>query len=136
MSTTKKPLGITATAIYSAFSGLIYLPVGLLLLIASQAPGSSSLYMAGGVFMCVLGVFMLAAVYGLWSLQEWGRALSLWLSGISAILGVISIFPIWPHQQFSVSNAVLQLVGIGICAIIVKYLSKQHIKSLFSYANH
>ncbi len=131
MSTEKKPLGITATAVYSVFCGLIYLPVGLLLLVASQVPESSSLSLPFGICMCALGVFMLATVYGLWSLQEWGRTLSVWLSGISVILGVISIFPIWPQQQFTVSNAVLQLVGIGICVIIITYLSKQDIKSLF-----
>lgn len=131
MSTNKKPLGIIATAIYGGFSGLIYLPVGFLLLLVSQVPDSSILHTAGGIFMCVLGVFMLASVYGLWSLQEWGRVLSLWLSAISIVLGGISIFPIWPNQLFTLANAVLQIVGIGICALIITYLSRQHIKGLF-----
>lgn len=131
MATNKKPLGLTATAIYSGFSGLIYLPIGFLLLLASQAPEGGGLFTAVGVLMCVLGVFMLACVYGLWSLQAWGRVLALWLSGISILLGAVSIFPIWPDQQFSIANAVLQLVGIGIAILIMTYLSKFHVKALF-----
>jgi FtsH-binding integral membrane protein len=131
MGTNKKPLGITAATIYAALSGLIYFPVGLVLLLASQVPDSSSLYTAGGMLMCVLGVFMLASVYGLWSLQEWGRVLAIWLSGTSVVLGGISIFPIWPNQQFTVANAALQLVGIGISALIIAYLTRQPIKGLF-----
>lgn len=128
---TKKPLGITATAIYSALNGVINLLIGLFLLIVSQARDSSIIYMAVGVLGCILGVFMFTAVYGLWSHQEWGRKLSIWLYGISAIFGIISIFPIWPQQKFTAFNTVLQLVGIGICAIIIRYMLKQHIKSFF-----
>jgi hypothetical protein len=138
MAVTKKPFGITATAVYAAFSGLVCLLAGLIFLIASQTPAvsetpnGSAVFTAGGLFLCVLGVFFLASVYGLWSLQEWGRVLTLWLSGISIVLGFISIFPIWPEQQFTVSNTILQLVGIGIYILIITYLSKKHIKGLFN----
>lgn len=71
-TTTTKPLGMTATAVYAAFSGLIYLSMGLLFLFASQASTSGILFTACGLMFCVLGMFMLAYVYGLWSLQEWG----------------------------------------------------------------
>lgn len=131
MATIKKPLGITATAVYAAFSGLLYLPIGLILLIAAQANDSKGLFIAGGLLLSALGIFMLASVYGLWSLQEWGRKLTLWLSAISIVLGVVAIFPIWPKQQFTMANTILQFFGIGICVLIITYLSKTPIKGLF-----
>jgi hypothetical protein len=134
MAATKKPFGVTATAIYAAFSGIIYLPIGFILLIVGQTPEGGGFFTAAGILLFVLGVFMLASVYGLWSLQEWGRTLSKWLAGISILLGVVAIFPIWPKQQFTISNAILQLVGIGIATLIIVYLSKPHVKALFEGA--
>ena len=130
---TKKTLGITAIAVYAAFSGLICLPTGFIVLLAAQAPDSSGIFTAVGLLFSVMGVFSFASVYGLWSLQEWGRVLTLWLSGISIVLGFVAIFPIWPEQQFSVSNTILQLFGIGVCVLIMVYLLKPGIKSLFEH---
>lgn len=131
MATTKKPLGITATAVYYAFCGIIYLPIGLILLFASALPKGGSLFALGGALLMVLGVFMLASVYGLWSLQEWGCKLTKWLSAIAVVLGIVAIFPIMPKQEFTIANTVLQLAGIGIAVLIMVYLSKPHIKALF-----
>ncbi len=131
MSATKKPFGVTATAVYATFSGIIYLPIGFILLFVGQTPEGDGLFTAAGILLSVLGVFMLASVYGLWSLQEWGRTLSKWLAGISILLGIVAIFPIWPKQQFTISNTILQLVGIGVAALIIVYLSKPYVKALF-----
>ena len=82
----------------------------------------------------LLGVLMLASVYGLWSLQDWGRKLTVWLYGISILLGIIAIFPVMPKQHFTAANMIIQLAGIGIAALVVVYLSKLHIKALFESA--
>jgi uncharacterized membrane protein (DUF2068 family) len=132
MASKNKPFGITATAVYAAFAGILYLPIGSVLLLAGNMPEGVALFTAAGILLLTLGVLMLASVYGLWSLQEWGRTLSKWLAGISILLGIASIFPIWPKQQFTISNTVLQLVGIGVAILIIVYLSKPHIKSLFN----
>jgi DMSO reductase anchor subunit len=133
MSTTKKTLGVTSIAIYSAFGGIICLPVGLLLLFASALPKGTGtgLFLAIGLIITLLGVFFLASVYGLWSLQDWGRKLTMWLYGASILLGIIAIFPIMPKQQFTITNMILQLVGILIDVVIVMYLSKPVTKELF-----
>lgn len=131
MTITKKPLGVTAIAVYHAFCGLVYLPLSLGLLVVGALPNGQSLFAAGGGLLMVLGVFMLASVYGLWSLQEWGRKLTSWLSVVDILLSAIAIFPIMPEQQFTVSNAILQLVGIGIAILIIAYLSENRIKALF-----
>ena len=129
----KKPFGLVATIVYTAFSGIILLPSGLLLLFVGQAPGGTGLiFTIYGILCSVLGVVLLAAVFGLWSLQEWGRKALFWVSLICIPLGVIAIFPILPNQQITIGNTVLQLVGIGISVLIMFYLSKAHVKALFS----
>jgi uncharacterized membrane protein (DUF2068 family) len=131
VTTTKKPLGITATAVYYALSGIIYLPIGLILLFANALPKDGSIFVLGGSLLMVLGVFMLVSVYGLWSLQEWGRKLTKWLSVAAVMFGIVAIFPIMPKQEFTISHTIFQLVGIGIALLIIVYLSKPHIKALF-----
>ena len=130
--TTTKPFGVTATAIYSAFGGIISLPVSLLLVFSGSLPKGQGFLMGIGGLLMALGVLLLASVYGLWSLQEWGRKLTIWLYIISAVLGIIVIFPILPKHEFTIGNTILQLVGIGVDILIVSYLSKSHIKTLFN----
>jgi uncharacterized membrane protein HdeD (DUF308 family) len=128
---TKKTLGITATAFYFALSSIVYTLAGLIVTIAS-AEKASTLLTVIGTLLIVFGVFLFASVYGLWSLQEWGRKLAIWLSAISIVLGIVAIFPIMPKQQFSIANTILQLVGVAVCSLIISYLSKVNNKSLFN----
>jgi len=54
-----------------------------------------------------------------------------WVSLVSIPLGVVSIFPILPNQQFTTGNTVLQLVGIGVSLLILNYLTRPHVRTLF-----
>jgi len=128
----KKPFGLIAIAVYAAFSGVIFLPSGLFLIIAGQAPGSTGLiFTLYGILACILGVVLLAAIFGLVTFQEWGRQSMFWVSLVSIPLGVVSIFPILPNQQFTTGNTVLQLVGIGVSLLILNYLTRPHVRTLF-----
>jgi hypothetical protein len=129
----KKPLGIIAIIVYSILSGLLLLPLGLLLLIVGQKGGASGVLLTLlGIVFFTLGVFLLAAVYGLITLQSWGRKTMIWCALTSSVLGFISIFPILPNQVFSIGNLVLQIVGIAISGIIIYYLTRERVCLLFS----
>ena len=132
MTKRSKPFGVIATIVYAIIGGLIALPGGLLMLLASSVPGTEALmFTVAGILFSTLGVLYWAAVYGLKSLLEWGRQLMLWLSIISIPLGVISIFPIWPGQEMTAGNTVLQVFGIGISALIIHYLLRPSTRELF-----
>jgi hypothetical protein len=127
-----KPFGIVAIAVWAAFSGVLLLPMSLLSLIAGQADGAKGLLFTGaGILFSALGVGAFTCMYGLWSLQDWGRKFTLWYSWLSIPLGITSIFPIWPGQQVTTGNTVLQLVGIVISAIIIGYLSRPRVQAFF-----
>lgn len=107
-------------------------PLGLLLLVAGQVSGADGvLFTSVGILFCILGVALLAVTYGLWSLQELGRKVMFWLSGAFIPLGVVSIFPVWPGQEITMGNTVLQVVGIGVSGLIMFYVSRSRIKTLF-----
>ena len=133
MANKKKPFGIIAIAVYAAFSGVILFPSGLFLLFAGQISGSTGLILTlYGVLASALGVVLFASVFGLSSLQEWGRQSIFWVSLISFPLGIVAIFPVLPEQEFTTGNTVLQLVGIGVSLLILRYLTRPHVKALFS----
>lgn len=133
MSRKSKPFGLVLIMVYAVLGALVSIPTGLLLLLGSIVPGTSGLLLTvTGLFFIVLGVLELCAVIGLKSLSEWGRNLTFWLSIISIPLGVLAIFPLFPDTEFTAGNTILQIFGIGISALIIHYLLRPSVRSLFS----
>lgn len=127
----KKSIGITLIAIYSAFSGVISLFGGGALLLASTMPDLPLWVTLVGLATTTFGVLLLAAVYGLWSFQSWGRNMVKWLYIISIPLGIASIFPIYPGSEMTTANTALQIIGIGVAVLVIWYLSKQSVRALY-----
>jgi uncharacterized membrane protein (DUF2068 family) len=126
-----KTAGIVLIAIYSALSGLLMFGFGALMMLTSAVPGMPIWITLLCVIFMALGVFLLAAMYGLWSVQTWGLKIAEWLYVISIPLGIISIFPIFPDSEMTTGNTVLQLFGIGLAAFIIYYLSKPNVVALY-----
>jgi len=126
-----KPVGIVLIAIYSALSGLLMFILGALMMFASAIPDMPVWITLVGIIIMVLGVCLLAAMYGLWSIQAWGLKVSKWLYVISIPLGLISIFPIYPDSEMTTANTIMQLIGISVAAFIIYYLSKPSVVALY-----
>jgi DMSO reductase anchor subunit len=126
-----KPAGIVLISIYSALSGLLTFSVGSVMLLASAVPEMPAWVVLLGIICVVLGVFLLTAVYGLWSVQPWGLKITKWLYVISIPLGVVSIFPVYPGSEMTSGNTILQIAGIGLAMIIIYYLSKPKVVTLY-----
>jgi uncharacterized membrane protein (DUF2068 family) len=126
-----KTAGIVLIAIYSGLSGLLMFGGGALMMLASAVPDIPIWITLLGVIFMALGVFLLAAMYGLWSVQTWGLKIAKWLYVIFIPLGIISIFPIYPDSEMTTGNTVLQLLGIGLAAFIIYYLSKPNVVALY-----
>lgn len=127
----KKPAGVVMVTIYSAFGGIIGLIGGGLMLFASGIPEMPLWITLVGLVLTAYGVVLLAATYGLWSLQDWGWSLGRWLYILAIPLGVISIFPIYPGSEMTIANTMLQIFGIGLAIVIVRYLSTAKVRELY-----
>jgi len=127
-----RSFGIIVITLFTAVGALLLLGVGVVMLFASQIPEGGLFFSLGSIFLITIGVIAGAAVYGLWSFLEWGRKVSFWLYATSIPLGVVAIFPLWPSQEMTAGNTVLQLVGIAVDIVVILYLSKPTIKVLFS----
>lgn len=132
MADRRKPLGITLIALYSGLSALMLVPAGCTITLLGQVPGVGGFASILGYMSSLLGLLSCAVVYGLWTLQEWGRSLAFWLFAVSIPLGIIAIFPPLAGPKATAGNTVFQLVSIAIDLLIVAYLTKQQVKELFS----
>lgn len=126
-----KPAGIILIAIYSALSGLLMFALGSVLILINAIPEMPVWIILLGIIPTVMGVFLLTAVYGLWSVQPWGLTMTKWLYVISIPLGIVSIFPVYPDSEMTMGNTILQLAGIGLALVIIYYLSKQKVVTLY-----
>ena len=102
-----RPLGVTIIAVLTAIGGIIFLASGAVLLLIGI-----------GIIFLALGVVM---AYGLWNGKRWAWTITLILSGIGIILGVISI----------AAGNIGSIVSIIIQAVVIYYLYRPSVKVFF-----
>jgi uncharacterized membrane protein (DUF2068 family) len=130
----RRTLGIFLIAVYSALGALSALPVGLAATVATAAPEATLDVAIGALLMTSLGLLLLISCYGLWTLRSWGRKFSWWLYFLAIPLGATFLFPILPGQVVDAGNTVANLVTMAIDVVILLYLRKTAVASLFESA--
>lgn len=127
-----KPVGIFPSALYFAIvNGLLLVIASIPLLFMSGLPMPAWVTLLGVVTLA-LGVLSLATCYGLWVLIEWGRKLGIAICAISIPLGLVALK--MPGQQTTSGTVILVIASIAIDVLIIWYLLKDDVKSLFSEA--
>ena len=136
MSSANKPGLLVALTIYCVLSSFGLLGVSFAGALASLIPilstGESIAMAIISVIHLGFGIALLAASYGIWTLQKWGWQLSIVAFSVAIVLGVIAIFPIFPESSFSTANLVFQLIFIAIDALCIRYLMQYEIKKLLN----
>lgn len=128
----RKPLGLILVILYTALAALMALPVGCTMTLAGQVPGVPPTASLLGVLFTLVGIVSCAAVYGLWTFQDWGRSLAFWLYLVGVPLGLIAIFPPMAGPKVTPGNTAFQLVGIALDLVVMNYLCKPEVRRLFS----
>ena len=105
-----RPLGVTIIAILTAIGGIVFL-----------ASGAALLVIGIGIILLALGVAYFVMAYGLWTGKRWAWTITLILSGIGIILGVISI----------AAGNIGSIVSIIIQAVVIYYLYRPSVKVYF-----
>lgn len=141
MSTTSKsrPTGVTIIAILNIISGIIMLAGGLgLAAISSVLPtmttidpnAGGQMALAGlvggagiavGGILIILGIISFIVAWGLLKGKGWAWSLTLILSIISIIIGIVSL----AAANFG------SIINIIIAGIIIYYLYRPHVKAFF-----
>ena len=83
----------------------------------------------GGVFSLVFALVAAIAGWGMWSMREWGRVLSIVLAVISLIFSLPGLLMMGLHLHLFFGT--YRLFRIAISILIIWYLVQPQIKSLF-----
>jgi hypothetical protein len=140
-----RPTGIVLIALYHFISALF-----LVFLAVSMAIGGSVLGamfgaghntaagglgiglligMVGAAFFAFFAIIAVIAGYGIWSMREWGRILSIGLAVISLLFSVPGLLLMGVH--FGLFLGGFRLIRIAISIFIVWYLVQPQIRALF-----
>lgn len=136
-----RPTGVVLIAIYHFLSALflilfaILLAVGGTVLGAMFAAGHDSplgglgmmVGVLGAIFFFVYAVVAFVAGYGIWTLREWGRILSIVLAIVSLLFSLPGLLMMHLHLFFGG----YRLFRIAISILIIWYLVQPQIKALF-----
>ena len=138
-STGSRPLGVTIIAILNVISGIIMLAGGAgLATLGSALPtmttvdpnagGQMALVgllgggaVAVGAVLIILGIVSFIVAWGLFKGKGWAWTVTLILSAISIIMGIVSL----------VGGNFGAIVNIIIAGIVIYYLFRPHVKAYF-----
>jgi hypothetical protein len=80
-----------------------------------------------GMGVLAVGIALAAVAYGLWTRQPWAPKLTLYTYWVSAGLGVIALL-----YDRTAGNIALQVVGIVIDLIVIRYIRKPEVIALYT----
>ena len=106
-----RPLGVTIIAILLVITGIISFVSGLILLIILI-----------GIVPLALGIAYLVMAYGLWKGRGWAWTISLILSGIGIVMGIVYII------QDNLGGGIASIIING---VIIYYLNRPNVKAFF-----
>jgi hypothetical protein len=140
-----RPTGVVLIALYHFLSALflvlfaIFLAVGgtvLAGIFGASRFGSAAgaglglmVGMLGGVFFLAFAVVAAIAGWGVWSMREWGRLLSIVLAVISLIFSLPGLLMMGLHLHLFFGT--YRLFRIAISILVIWYLVQPQIKALF-----
>lgn len=132
-----RPLGVTLVSLWNWLRALLFGIVGMVLILAGHLSGRLLTAMGGGplaerlvsgvgkVFgfgALLIAVLWLVAGIGLWILSSWGRTLTMVLTGLWLISGLLGLL----HHPFPT-----HILRVVIDAAILVYLSVPDVQRLF-----
>jgi hypothetical protein len=138
-----RPAGVVLIAIYHFLSALflvlfaVFLAVGGTVLGAMFASTHDSplgglgmmVGMLGGIFFFCYAVVAFVAGFGMWTLREWGRILSIVLAVMTLLFSVPGLLLMGAHLHLFFGT--YRLFRIAISILIIWYLVQPQIKAVF-----
>lgn len=128
----KKPFGLVLIAIYCSIWGLIMIPIGGISAMAPSVAEVPEYTGPLGIVILVFGLAMIAGAYGIWRVKPWGRTFNIWRELAGLPLSLMTLVGFVPGGKVTVGNQVSSVVGIILTVLIIRYLSSDKIKRIFS----
>ncbi len=134
----QKPTGVVILAILSWITAAFMLIPGLALFLGSSflaalighqfGPLATFVGVIGGAFFLIMAVVTAVIGWGLWTLQEWARILTIIFNGIFLALGVLGMFAL---AFFHPVGVIFRLVRIAVNGVIIWYMLQPEVVAAF-----
>ena len=133
MAETRRPTGVAVLAILSAIGGVLCLigaaVIGILAEALSETIGGARAPFAGllaemvmviAAVLAITGILLFVDAYGLWT----GRSWAWWLTIILSVIGIMG----------GLLSSVIGIISIIIGILIIYYFTRPHVKEFFGLA--
>lgn len=136
-----RPTGVAVLAVFDFIGAACLLLVGIALIVgvgfvglATREPGPAALIAGIGAFSGIT-VLIIAAVaallgWGLWTLKNWARVVSIVLSALGAVGSVMGVV-FMTGMHYGPFGWGWSLIRLGLNVLIVWYLLQPHVKQAF-----
>jgi len=138
MGEKKRPIGLIVINIFVGLIGIILLMLALSALInlgvnLNYIPSEDVIIriLKLVLFFLLSGVFLITA-YGLWQFNERARKATIFIVAVVVIFQLLVMIKTVPAQAPIWLILVGVLIWVAIFAVILRYLSKNHIRALFT----
>jgi uncharacterized membrane protein (UPF0136 family) len=118
----RRPPGLVLVVLWLAIDGVLSLIAGIIGLVASD-PISSKIVMLAALLLSI-GIVLLVAAYGLWTLQRWGLRLTKVILVISIVVGVLDV---------ALGGKMAYLIQTALEVVAFMYLIRPETNALFWY---
>jgi hypothetical protein len=144
MTSEKRPLGVTILAVLSfigaAFEAVLFILAiaapgtlrSLILALSPQGSGPDKLLDLGSLLPAYFGAIAIVIGllgYGMWTLRNWARLITIVIAALSLVGTIVSLVQI--GSELDSSTILLGLVRVGVCVLILWYLTRPGIRSTF-----
>lgn len=138
-----RPTGVVLIAVYHFLAALMLTLVGVSLFaggtIFSALMGRSSsgvfaglgllVGVVGGLFFLVFALVYAVTAWGIWTMREWGRILSIVMAVISLFFSLPGLFLMAMSMNLFLGG--YRVLRLGISVLIIWYLMQPQIKAAF-----
>lgn len=139
-----RPTGVVLIAIYHFLSAIFLVFLAIFLVVGGSVLGTMFgmgrngmgglglglvVGVMGAAFVAVFAIVAAVAGYGIWTLREWGRILSIVLAAISILISLPGLLFLGLH--FNLFFGGYRLLRIAVNVLIIWYLVQPQIKALF-----
>lgn len=81
------------------------------------------------LYFAIMAVVVTFLGYGMWTLRNWARVVTIMITAVSLVYAVVSLAQIASH--INPSTLVLSLVRIGLCLLVLWYLWRPDVRAAF-----
>jgi hypothetical protein len=138
-----RPTGVVLIAVYHFLAALMLALVGISLfaggtIFSAMMGGANSgvfaglgllVGVAGGIFFLVFALVYAAAAWGIWTMREWRRILSIVMAVISLFFSLPGLFLMAMSMNLFLGG--YRVLRLGISVLIIWYLLQPQVKAAF-----